>query len=366
MSRLMNLSCKILFLFNFLLHSISIQAKIPNFTNKELQKPPSKVIRICCAFGSDLSVARIPFVKKNDITSIDNLGTHKYLGGHSEGLGIIYTKKGGFIDLGHLRDYADWTAYLYNQILLRKETGESLVLNLGVEGGMKNLELTVPNQQDSIYYYELAASIAYDLSVWHEIATWFGASTIPMVPERFSSFSPEDLYSNLLGIKLGIMAIKSELEYNEAMTKLLAETFKDLNSVASVQETYLAMEEVENIWWTRKKPIPSGKMLLKRYLGSETHLQPWLLPNDEIAHSANQLAKPNARLSGLYELSIKLNSKFPLKSLESAHVDRTINQKDFSWFIDYIQEDQINMEIRTASREQKSTERKDKRQHLAD
>ncbi|MDP3432015.1 MAG: DUF4056 domain-containing protein [Bacteroidota bacterium] len=42
----------------------------------------------------------------------------------------------------------------------------------------------------------LAGKIAYDLSVWHEIATWFGASTIPFVPERYSSFSVEDVYSN--------------------------------------------------------------------------------------------------------------------------------------------------------------------------
>ena len=52
----------------------------------------------------------------------------------------------------------------------------------------------------------LTASLAiwagYQLSLWHEIATWYGWASFEAFPERASAFSPEDLYSNLLGAKL--------------------------------------------------------------------------------------------------------------------------------------------------------------------
>ena len=48
----------------------------------------------------------------------------------------------------------------------------------------------------------LAQWIAFQLSTWHEIATWFGWSALSIFPEEASAFSPEDLYSNLLGIRI--------------------------------------------------------------------------------------------------------------------------------------------------------------------
>ncbi|MDZ7607376.1 MAG: DUF4056 domain-containing protein [Cyclobacteriaceae bacterium] len=197
-------------IFGFYILSFTTLAKAPIFTSAELLHPPANVIRTCCAFGVDLSVAHIPFVKKTDIVTASDIGTHHYLGSKDERNGIIYTKRGGFIDLGHLRDYADWTVYLYNVIQSRMESEEPVVLNLESEGGTKTIILHNLRELKRDKVSNLAAKIAYDLSVWHEIATWFGASYIPMIPERYSSFSPEDLYSNLLGAQLAIRAIESD------------------------------------------------------------------------------------------------------------------------------------------------------------
>ena len=194
------------------------KAKAPYLTIKELSVPPPRIIRTCCAFGANMGIAGIPFAKKTDITSVGELGPHNYLGKKDENNGNIYTKRGGFLDLGHLRDCADWTAYLYQLINASKENKELTITRLGNEGGTKTLELLIPDEFDDLDACELAGKIAYDLSLWHEIATWFGASYVPLVPERFSSFSPEDLFSNLLGVHLGMRAIKSDLDYNEAMT----------------------------------------------------------------------------------------------------------------------------------------------------
>ena len=85
----------------------------------------------------------------------------------------------GFIDMAHLRDQSDWTAYLYTQILEHKKKG-SLSIVLGREGGEKTLNVSIPSNLNNQDLINLAGKIAYDLSVWHEIATWFGASSIPV------------------------------------------------------------------------------------------------------------------------------------------------------------------------------------------
>jgi len=48
----------------------------------------------------------------------------------------------------------------------------------------------------------LAQWAAYQLSIWHEIITWYGWSSLRGGSEEASAFSPEDLYSNLVGIRI--------------------------------------------------------------------------------------------------------------------------------------------------------------------
>src|SRR5665648_192829 len=99
------------------------RADAPDLSSRLLSLPPHRVIRSCCAFGSDLRLMMVPILKYTDITSVDQLGPHSYLGNDGEGNGIIYTQRGGFVDMGHLRYQADWTAYLYSRIVLARQTG---------------------------------------------------------------------------------------------------------------------------------------------------------------------------------------------------------------------------------------------------
>lgn len=321
-------------------------AKAPQLTLKDLSTHPPRIIRTCCSFGYDLRIAGIPFVKKTDITSISQLGTHRYMGSSEEGNGNIYTNRGGFIDIGHLRDNADWTAFLYI-LILSKQTGQNEIkIDLGYEGGAKTLELNIPTEFDSITAYQLAGKIAYDLSLWHEISTWYGTSYIPLIPERYSSFSPEDLYSNLLGITMGIRALKSELPYDEAMTQLISATLDSLEAVSTIEETYLAMEKVENIWWTSKKKLPSKKILMMRYIDVNNDLSPWLVPDEICNPMPIVLPKPDGKLGDMYELKVKLNFKFPMKSWLVCQ-NGTITQNDFDVLIGYILQevDDLNSKI---------------------
>lgn len=339
----------------FFLFGLVLSAKTPLLSPKELDSPPPRIIRTCCSFGSDVGMMGIPFVKWTDITCLADLGEHTYLGNKEEANGIIYTKRGGFIDLGHLRDCADWTAYLATVILTNQPEEGNYKMNLGIEGGRKSLTINTPSDLDRFSIFQLAGKIAYDLSLWHEISTWFGASFIPLVPERYSSFSPEDLYSNFLGVTLAIQALNSDLEYEDAMTQLIKSKMEELNAVTTISETYDAMEKVEGIWWTREKRLPSKKILLKRYFDSKLSLQPWLIPEAESDVVPMALSKTNNEdIADLYKLEIKLNYKFPLRHIYPKKVGRIITQNDFGTLQEFIK-------VRVKKLEQKMVNREERR-----
>ena len=337
----MNTSKFLLFIaLNFLF--INVMAKAPVFPENNLIIKPHRIIRTCCSFGVDMRMFAIPGVKITEITSIDKIGRHHYLGDPSEENGIIYSRRGGFIDMGHLRDQCDWMAYLYLQ-LKEKQSSGNLFLHLGHEGGEKTLNVRIASSLNNSDLIRLAGKIAYDLSVWHEIATWFGASTIPFVPERYSSFSIEDAYSNLLGVTLGIRALESDLPYDDAVTGLISETLSNLQVVPDEAETRMAMESVRNIWWTRDKRLPSGKVLLQRQLQVYPRLSPWLVPGWNISEHKEPLdlivpefSSTGVALTSFYQLEFKLNHKFPFHHMFPDRKERSITQNDFDCLLSQI------------------------------
>ncbi len=333
---------KLEILLIFLFTAILLKATPPDLSIKPYINPPHRIIRTCCAFGSDLKLWILPGIKFTEITCIQNIGPHKYLGSAKERNGIIYSNRGGFIDLAHLRDQADWTAYIYSQIILSQKEGE-IALQLGREGGLKTLKLNVPGDLDQSDAILLAGRIAYDLSVWHEIATWFGSSSIPFVPERYSSFSIEDPYSNLLGVTLGMKAIKNNLPYEEAMTSLIHQTLDSIGVVSNIDETYNAMEAVRNIWWSREKHLPSEKILIQRQLNVYSDQIPWLVPDWKGSNAVPyELQVPKVThdgrgLESFYELGFRVNNKFNVKEIFATRKKRIITQNDFETLLSCIE-----------------------------
>lgn len=325
----------------FCMCAVNIQARSPVFPINKLEIKPHRIIRTCCSFGTEMQLFAIPGFKLTEITDLNKIGTHQYLGDASEENGIIYTRRGGFIDMGHLRDQIDWMAYLHNQLLEHRQSGSLSVL-LGHEGGEKSLNVQIPSSLTDADLIALAAKIAYDLSVWHEIATWFGASTIPFVPERYSSFSFEDAYSNLLGVTIGIEALESELPFEEAVTGIIVRTLRNLDVVSNAAETYLAMEAVRDIWWTREKKLPSSKVLLQRQVQVYPCLKPWLVPgwtshNPESSElHVPEFASGGETLNSFYQLEFKLNYKFPFRKMFPERRERSITQNDFNRLLDQV------------------------------
>jgi hypothetical protein len=323
---------KTFLIFAFIYVAIQSFPRGVEFSEKPL--PPHRVIRTCCSFGSNVGIMGIPYFQVTDITGIENIGAHQYLGNKEEGNGIIYTRKGGFIDLAHLRDQADWTAFLY-YIISEHKGIPKFEIKLGYEGGTKKLLLNVPSDLSDSNSMNLAGRIAYDLSVWHEIATWYGVSSIPFVPERFSSFSIEDNYSNLLGAILGIEALKSDLPYDDAMTKLIHEKLIQLERVDSISQTYDAMEKVLNKWWTRNFQFPQSNVTLKREFSNYSVTSPLIVPGfsapdgDVCNLDIPYLTDTDLKIEDLYTLSFKLNGKFHSKNILAESHSRIITSRDF-------------------------------------
>ncbi|MGL4602500.1 MAG: DUF4056 domain-containing protein, partial [Plesiomonas sp.] len=179
-------------------------------------------LRPCCAFGMDLGTTflqiPVPWYRIDNVVSAPTLGEHFYngdtfgvagaiLGLSREHNGLIYTRRGGFLDSAHIRDTADNTLFLFSQIY--SHLGKAMTLSLSPELASRKIVLRAfsPPVEPSERYAlaaHLAAQLAYQLAQWHEIAQWYGYRSIALVSEEVSAFSPEDLYSNLLGSKLAL------------------------------------------------------------------------------------------------------------------------------------------------------------------
>jgi len=306
-----------------------------------LDKIPPRIIRACCAFGYDLKLWGVPFVNIDQVISIDDLGEHHYMGNRLEGIGTLYTHRGGFIDMGHVRDQIDWTRYLYTTIINSRGKG-LLKLPLRHEAGRKTLYLNVPAQLDNDDCILLAGKIAYDFSLWHEISTWFGASAIPLIPEKFSSFSVEDVYSNLLGIHVGMKSLHSEQPFNIAATNIITSTLDSLDVVKSVKETYDAYDLIHDKWYTNKKRIPRKSITLKRDTDVLKSTRPWIVPG-QIGNTGNPiildvplLDKKGELLTNFYRFTIDLNYRFPIEELFPSRPSSVIDQDDFGVLLNSI------------------------------
>lgn len=337
-------SVKLLILLGFVVKPIIIDAQNIQDDGVNLNKIPPRIIRACCAFGYDLKLWGVPFVNIDQVISVDDLGEHHYMGNKREGTGTIYTHKGGFIDIGHLRDQIDWTRYLYTAILNSRGKGE-VVLPLRNEAGRKTLTLNVPEALDNRDCMLLAGKIAYDFSLWHEISTWFGASTLPLMPEKFSSFSVEDVYSNLLGIHVGMKTLRSKLPFNMAATRLITSTLDSLDVVKTAKDTYDAYDVINNKWYTNKKRIPRINVTLRRDLDVLTSTRPWIIP-DSTGNTVNPiilnvplLNTKGESLTNFYQFTINLNHKIPMEEIFPNYKDNLINQDDFDVLLKRIAND---------------------------
>lgn len=274
--------------------------------------------RTCCALASDLPLhlgaAHVP-VAMGIVIAPGALGPHSYAGDYAsrEWNGVIYTRRGGFIDTGHTREYADLTAHLAVSLAPLLARGEG-VLRLDERDGELSVQITrrVPEAELASTAARIAQRIAFQISVWVEITQFYGHTVMRGAEEHFSAFTPEDLYSNLLGAHLGAGAVASALPYDQAMTSLLTDALSKLEAVPS-SETRRVLTALAGRWWRAHTAWPSPSIPILRSFDLGPRVRPLLAPSDVVPPAepfvldVPESDENGAPLSAMYRLSIVPN-----------------------------------------------------------
>jgi hypothetical protein len=231
-----------------------------------------------------------------------HLGPHSYRFELHEKNGIVYTCKAGHVDISHVREAADWTAYLAAVTYKHLNNSDPEFSFTLKEGSVCFVHLTYPDTWQSLSM-EDKERIAFDLSVslgryfgytagsWHEILTWFGYKSKGVFPEFPSAFSWEDTYSNLLGSDIGVEAIRgTERTYDEAVTYAIDEVLDNLDA-QSAEMAEQATEKMRGLWFTGEVP-PFVDMKKRSFdIGLDNgFVTPWLV--DSICECEGAKAQP--------------------------------------------------------------------------
>jgi hypothetical protein len=187
--------------------------------------PPPKA-RPCCILAPTVGI------ENDNLIDIPGLGTH--WGGNEES-GLVYTDRGGFIDLGHLRDLVDITKYVYDQIEMHAGSPATVATTHGVARFLA----TPPKSEWSM----VARAIAFDDSFGYEIFTY----DIRDVGAHNSSFSPEDLPSNHLGTLVAQRALAASGSFSTAVTAEIIKLLTDLGA-RSKTDTRAAFNKINGRW----------------------------------------------------------------------------------------------------------------------
>ncbi|MBK8256819.1 MAG: DUF4056 domain-containing protein [Polyangiaceae bacterium] len=259
--------------------------------------PPTHV-RPCCAFGMDLETtfqgAKVPGYRMENVTSLDSLGHHEYDNGaialrpnermvDLEKNGILYTCRGGFVDTAHVRDNSDMMLYVGYKIAALLPSGGAI--EIPGDGAMRRIVVKAISSEEMAERgrFATAAVLAqwavYQISIWHEMATWYGYESVPGFSEKVSTFSVEDLYSNTLGIKVGAALVegstlRSRDEYNHTVDAWITGVLQHLNVVPK-EGARLAMRTVEGRWWDSTKILPDSKVVKRRNTAITPPLLGW-------------------------------------------------------------------------------------------
>lgn len=309
--------------------------------------PPEK-LRPCCAFGQDLRAQvgslPVPIYSNENIRAAHELGPHGYDKGEltRERNGLVYTCRGGFLDIAHVRDNADKTLFLTLQLARALPDGVTIEWP---EEGTKRRVIVAPLPPRLLERHgrwktatTLASWAVYQLSTWHEVVTWYGFESVPGVPERLSAFSPEDVYSNVLGINLaaGIVLageIRARLEYDVAMQAWLREALRRLGAVSKA-DARRAMAAVDGLWWDSRKRVPEFSLVTRRHVQADSPVSGWLVQDAAIRRACAGQPPPlplviedhlgDAAIEELvaveFEFSTWLPERFPLPVAEGTRV----------------------------------------------
>jgi hypothetical protein len=217
------------------------------------------------------------------------LGPHSYGFSFREQSGIVYTARGGHIDITHVRKAADWSAYLAYQLratlladapyyAYRMREPSVYHVRVRYPAGWAALPQDVKARIAADIGVELGRYLSFVGTTWHEMLTWFGFKSTGFYSEYPSAFSWEDSYSNLLGSHLGALAVRDpDNNYDRAMTVALASELRRLRA-RSPDVAEQAGEAVRD-WWFVSRFVFCDMIKRNLDIGADDGcVTPWVVP----------------------------------------------------------------------------------------
>jgi hypothetical protein len=285
----------------------------------------------------------------------DKLGSHSYFPNPFEKNGIVYTCDGGHIDIAHVRANADDTRYLvgkvYDTLIKNKK---NLKFGLAFEQSRHIVEFTYPENWSQLSQdekekivreisLEAGAYVTFNATLWHEFMSWFGVHFAIIDPQFNSAFSWEDVYSNILGVRIAIKALQdNEHNYNQAVTIAINNEMKRLR-VLPRKKTIELTESMRGKWFNGNR-VPD---MLRRNtdIGSnDGFISPVLIPGACEDANASPLAAPSLDKVAAYGFTVTykivpvyFEGNKALKIAYSPGNGKVIEpQKHYPLLIDYI------------------------------
>lgn len=213
---------------------------------------------------------------------VEDLGDHHYMdvpvvvGGNRIGetsRGILYTERGGFIDISHTRNAIDLTRFVYGYVVAGFYFGKSEIELLSAEPDVYHLTLNAPPQWSDLSTrddpeaekalveiheasIQIAGRVAYLMTTWHEVLTWFGYKGMGVITEKPSAFSYDDAASHRVGVEAAMRALRSDPDlehFNANVTASLHDYLIELG-VVSADRCEELMKQMEGKWWEGDEP----------------------------------------------------------------------------------------------------------------
>ncbi len=266
----------------------------------------------------------------------ENLGSHGYRFNWSEKNGIAYTCRAGHVDVAHVRKNVDWTAYLAAKTLEKlgkNETAFSFKLR---EPSLYFVQLAYPENWKDLSQAD-RENIAYDISIrlgqyltytattWHEILTWYGYKAIGFYPEFPSAFSWEDTFSNVLGIRIGAMALRdAEHGFNEAVTLALDRELEKLGVQPRVT-AIRAAQKVRGLWFSTALLFCVDIMGRNFDIGlDDGFVTPWIIPSVSGCEGTDVQTYPVPNLDFLSEYGFSMKLEIEPREWEKGKILRAV------------------------------------------
>ena len=194
------------------------------------------------------------------------LGRHTYDGsGEEKSRGILYTRRGGFIDIAHVREYVDLCKYaaVRTELALQNDWTEFQIK--GMEPTLYIIHLQYPPfwrtlapAEKQRLARELSIQIGQRVSMlimtWHELLSWFGYESFALISEWRSAFTWDDTGSHFLGALVAGRALHDNLPWDDAVTVELNRALQEMGAVAP-RQTKQAIDKVEGSWWGGFDPL---------------------------------------------------------------------------------------------------------------